>query len=493
MKNYRVAVLLLLLAAIPAFGQPPAPAAPQKYKVTLRYYIPEAQRDQHVAHYDAMIAHLVKIGFEFDPPLEKHPDTDREDRTKNYLTGYIGPGNLRRVLDPLVVQSALVTPFAPEEFKLPEDGDAPVTVRLDLAGNLPPDRQRELANQTRVLLRELGFKEPAGYDHRGPTRRPYTRIVGTIPGGKLDLLNRDLRKQPAGWLGPIIKPNEIPSPLRDLNPVQLIEVLPDGAAVKDLPEPEFRGVEENEKISADLWALVRNKDVPATQVRVQIGFVVGTDQDREWKTILRESTPGFFIEGKNGPYVTGLIRLDQVKTLAQSALVNFIRLPRAPLVHADPTVKIKGDNAKALEQSGVQELHTRGYLGKGVRIGVLDRDFRGWEELGQDEAIACENATRRSNHGGRPRSLSATVPQSRRDRPRHAVRPGGSVGSARGGAGADPHRCRRSLSDARFIALRARGKPLEHHGAAQRRIDGPRRPAWRAPGVLAQRARDHPR
>ena len=87
-------------------------------------------------------------------------------------------------------------------------------MRLDLAGNLPADRQRELSNQTRVLLRELGFKEPAGYDHRGLLPgRPYTRIVGTIPKGKLDLLNRDLRKQPAGWLGPIIKPNEIPSPL----------------------------------------------------------------------------------------------------------------------------------------------------------------------------------------------------------------------------------------------------------------------------------------
>ncbi len=331
--------LLILLGASPLLAQPPAPAPPQKFKVTLRYYIP-APRDQHVAQYDAMIAHLVKIGFEFEPPLEKHADTDREDRTKNYLTGYIAAGKVQRLLDPLVVQSALLIPFAPEEFKLPDDGDAPVTVRLDLAGNLPAARQRELSNQTRVLLRELGFKEPAGYDHRGPTRRPYTRIVGTIPKGKLDLLNRDLRKQPAGWLGPIIKPNEIPSPLSDINPVQLIEVLPDGAAIKELPEPEFRFVEDNEKISADLWAMVRNKEVPATPVRVQIGFVGNiTERDREWKTTLRELTPGFFIEGQNGPYVTGIIRLDQIKTLVQASIVNFIRLPRAPTVDVDLAIK----------------------------------------------------------------------------------------------------------------------------------------------------------
>src|SRR5207244_6157202 len=68
--------------------------------------------------------------------------------------------------------------------------------------------------------------EPVGYDHRGYTKRPQTRIVGTIPKSKLDLLQRDLRNHPAGWVGPIIPRNEIPTPLRDVNPVSVIEVLP---------------------------------------------------------------------------------------------------------------------------------------------------------------------------------------------------------------------------------------------------------------------------
>ena len=41
------------------------------------------------------------MGFEFAPPIKEHADTDPEDRTKNYLTGYIASSKVRRLLDPL--------------------------------------------------------------------------------------------------------------------------------------------------------------------------------------------------------------------------------------------------------------------------------------------------------------------------------------------------------------------------------------------------------
>src|SRR5436190_418929 len=78
----------LLLATPTSVAQPPAPAAPPKYQVVLRYRI-AAARDQHVVQYDAMIVHLRKLGFEFEPPLHQNPQTDREDRSKNYLKGKI--------------------------------------------------------------------------------------------------------------------------------------------------------------------------------------------------------------------------------------------------------------------------------------------------------------------------------------------------------------------------------------------------------------------
>jgi hypothetical protein len=373
-----------------AAAQPPAPAAPTKYHVTLRYSIP-APRQEHVIQYDSLIRHLQSLNFEFIPPLAKHPDTDREDRTKNYLQGEIAGAKALKLLDHSAVQTLLLRPIAPEEVKLPDDPNAPVAVRLELAGNLPPDRQRTLANQTRVLLRELGFKEPIGYDHRGNSGRVYTRMVGTIPKAKLDLLQRDLRSHPAGWLGPVIPYGEIPSPLREVNPVRVIEILPDTQAIKQLAEPEPRFPDYLEKISADLWELVKEKDLPPTPVRIQIGFAGNiTPEDTGWKLMLREVTPGFFIEGQLGQFVTGIAQLDHVKRLAAVSSVSVIRLPRVPMVEVDPAVKIKGDNARALAQSGLTELHARGQRGQGVRVAVIDRDFRGWERLVKDKKLPAK-------------------------------------------------------------------------------------------------------
>src|SRR5438128_1007577 len=75
---------------------PAAPPPPARYKATLRYDIP-AGRDLHVAQYDALIAHLKKLDFDFDPKLDKHAETDREDPNKNELTGFLPSKSLTRV------------------------------------------------------------------------------------------------------------------------------------------------------------------------------------------------------------------------------------------------------------------------------------------------------------------------------------------------------------------------------------------------------------
>lgn len=360
------------------FAQPPQPAAPAKFKVTLRYRI-LAPRDPHVIAYDGMIKHLKGLGFEFDPPLDQHPDTDREDRSKNYLRGSIVPKNALKLLDAQVVQSLLLVP---DGFDLPMDADAPVLVRLELSGKMEPDRQREFANQTRVILRELGFKEAVGYDHRGYTRRPQSRIVGAIPKGKLDLLLRDLRNHPAGWLGPVIPRDELPVPFRDINPVQVIEVLADTAGVKEIPDAPSRGIEAFDKITPELWALISDKDAATTPVRVQIGYVGHiAPEDRDWKNRLVETIPGIFVEGNVGQFAIAVLRHDQVKQLALQPNISVLRLPFTNQVNVDPGIKIKGDDKKALEQTKLTELHERGYTGKGVRVGIIDRDFRGWEKL----------------------------------------------------------------------------------------------------------------
>src|SRR5262249_25121287 len=122
-------VIAILLFTVGVFAQPPEPPRPTKYSVKLRYYIP-SPRDQHVAHYDAMIRHLTAINFEFIPPLEELPEENREDRSKNYITGAIDAANARKILNSAAVQSIQLIPLAPTEFKLPDGGNDPVLVRL---------------------------------------------------------------------------------------------------------------------------------------------------------------------------------------------------------------------------------------------------------------------------------------------------------------------------------------------------------------------------
>ncbi len=42
------------------------------------------------------------------------------------------------------------------------------------------------------------------------------------------------------------------------------------------------------------------------------------------------------------------------------------------------------------EQAGLKELHQRGYLGKGVRLAIIDRDFRGWEDLVEKKKLPAK-------------------------------------------------------------------------------------------------------
>ncbi|HYT95070.1 MAG TPA: hypothetical protein VEL76_40510, partial [Gemmataceae bacterium] len=209
-RPFLFAAFALLLACPPSPAQPAAPAPPARYNALLRYRITSA-RDQHVAHYDAMIAHLQKLGFEFDPPLDTFPETDREDRSKNTLTGTIAPNQILKVFGNRHIETLLLTRLPLKD--LPTLA-GPIKVRLELAPGFTPGRQHELAKQARLLLETLGFRESVGYDHRGYTGRPHTRLVGTIPGKNLTTLLKDLRQQLGGWFGPRIAAQDLPSPLR---------------------------------------------------------------------------------------------------------------------------------------------------------------------------------------------------------------------------------------------------------------------------------------
>jgi hypothetical protein len=377
---YRFCCLFLLLVAPTASAQmPKQPKPPAKYRVDLRYDIP-APRDAHVAQYDALIDFLEKLGFEFDPPLAQRPEADREDRGKNRMQGWIVPTKARRLLESISVASVMLIP---DDFKLAEaPPEQPVWIRLELPSGLATDRQRELWEQVRAMLTLQQFREAVAYDHRGYSGKPFSRLVGTVPFARLDNLLKDLRTQPGGWLAPAMPQAELPLPLRDLNPLRIIEVLREKEPIKVIAEPEPRSPDYLEKISPDLWELVKLPEPPTGRIRVQIGFVGNlSEQDPSWRQGLAQAVPGFLVEGQLGQFVTGLVSIGQIKTLASLQNVSVVRLPRLTRVDADPALKQPGDNAKVLAQSGVAELHKLGARGQGVALGIIDTDFRGWQEL----------------------------------------------------------------------------------------------------------------
>lgn len=402
MKVRHAAMLAAVLVGTSALGvavsrqpQPQRQAEPaqaKKSQVYVRYFIP-APRDLHVALYKEMVEFLAASGFEFQPKLKPFPNTDYEDRGKTILSGLMPSDQVVRCLNNRSVASVLALPA---DFQVPEDPAQPVRVRLELASGLPPARQFMLANQIRAILALFDFKESVGYDHRGHTGKPFTRLVGTVPAAYLQAfpaefgkafveqpptLLKDLRTQPTGWLSPLFDPDLLPSPFRDQVPIVLTEVIAEPEPANDLPAPARRGQPYLDKIAGDLWAVVTSKEDDSKIVRAEIILAYTPRAGEEsYRDALNQAAPSLVIEGRIGNIVTGTLRANQANGLAALTQVSVVRLARPVLVHVDPAVKFPADNAKALELSGLAEFHKLGARGQGVKVAVVDSDFRGFEQ-----------------------------------------------------------------------------------------------------------------
>jgi subtilisin family serine protease len=362
-----VLALVVLMSGSRGDAAPVAPSPPEEYRVKLRYSIP-SPRDQHVVLYDQMIKHLQKLGFKYTPG----PESDREDETKNYLEGTIPSAQARRILEYAHIASVLLTP---PKLGAPAKPTDPVKVRLDLAKGFTLDTQRKLFNQTLDLLEDLGFHEGIAYDHEG-----YTRIVGTIPAIHLETLLKDLRTQPTGWLTPSIPQKDLPTPVRNVSPIQVIEVIPEPAGVKPIaPVPRPLGSEKDmEKVSRELRDLIAKGD-QSRSIRMEVILSYSpAANDRTWLRRLDHASASFLLEGRLGPLVTARIRPAEVPELAKLSIVSVVRLPRPARPQLIPVKGSGADNSKALRGSGIYKL---GVPKKGVRVAVVDGDFRGFREL----------------------------------------------------------------------------------------------------------------
>lgn len=373
MMNMRT---LLLSVGFPAFiltslqAQPAVPPPPKTYQVRLRYHI-QANRNERIVQYRALVQYLESIGFTKNPGEENEAADAGMDR----MTGTISSLNAPKLLEGPHVRSLLLMP---PDFKAPEEADQPVKVQLTLASGLPLDRQLALFDQVGEKLRLLGFREAVAYDHR-----KFTRVVGTIPAGELDTLLKDLRWEPSGWLAPVQPPGTLPSPLRRASPLLIAEVVPEPEGTPPIKEVKIPDPPKpQEFLSPDLRALLAQAGEAAKPRRLEVLLSRTPDiDDKDWKKTLTQAVPGLSIEGRLGQLVTVVAPPDQAPVLAALLNVSAVRLPRSGMPQVHPAAGAKDGNRAALQASGLARLHTLGHKGKGIKVAIVDGDFRGYQPL----------------------------------------------------------------------------------------------------------------
>ncbi len=173
---------------------------------------------------------------------------------------------------------------------------------------------------------------------------------------------------------------DLPLLLRTDSPVRVTEVqpgLPLPRAWKEPPPP----ARELEKLTPEVRDLVAAADKDTARHLEVILWLSPDDSDRSWRQELTEAVPGLIVQGRVGPLIAVRMAPAQAPALAAVPTVSTIRLPRSgqPRMLGAPADKL--DAAQALRVSGLARLHEAKLKGKGVRLAVIDGDFRGWQPL----------------------------------------------------------------------------------------------------------------
>lgn len=347
---------MVAILAAPLSALPPAPPPPAEYDVIIRYRI-DAARTERLVQFAEMMRYLESIGFNKDP---SENENEPEDRAATEMTGHIASANVRKILAEPHVRTIML--FA--KGVKPPEADQLVRVDLDLTSGLKQGLQQRLYDQTRAVLRDMGFQEGVGYDNRDNTH-----IAGNIASKNLLTLLRDLRGTPAGA--------KEANPFQSVTPIRLVEVLPGRELVKPLPEqPELAA--NQAKIAPDLRALFAEKEEAAKPRRLEvILWMTPAVAERGWQETLRQAAPGLLIEGQIGPLVSVLVPADRAAALADLSIVSAVRLPRAARLQLEPA----GESKDTLKALGLDRLHKLGHRGQGTRIAIIDGDFHGYAEM----------------------------------------------------------------------------------------------------------------
>jgi len=369
MLRLLTAALTAGLLATAGSAQVAYPDRPETFDVRVRYRI-RADRDERIRQYRALQGHLKGLGFA--EAAREDGDLDVFDPAAEDLRGTLPSGNLPRLFENPAVVTAVAVPAG---LALPDDGKAPVGVRVRLAAGFGRDEQRDLHAQVVRHLGLLGFREAVGYDHGN-----FTLVRGSLPGANALALTKDLRTLPAGWFLPAVPTDSQPSPLRTTLPIRTVEVLAAlPAAAEVAPAPA--GPAPSPKLTPDTRAVLA--DAAGRGKPQRFDLVLDVEPGDGWPALrdrLRTAAEGVSVEGLVGLVATVRVgRTEDIARLADVPEVRAIRLPSVGRETGGPAGDAAGlpTPADLLGQSRVERLHTLGYRGAGQHVVVVAADFAG--------------------------------------------------------------------------------------------------------------------
>jgi hypothetical protein len=366
-----VTAWVMLFTSAVCWAQVKEPPRAEKLDIQIRYRI-RADRDERIRQYRVLEQHLQSLGF--DDARKNDPDRDLDilDPTAERHIGTIPSDKVMDVLKDVRVQNIL---FAPAGYTYPEP-DQLVAVKLGLRRGSPASIQRQLHRQVVNHLALLDFREALGYDTLG-----HTLIRGYLPAKNVERLLYDLRYEPTGWFLPAVPLEKLPAPLRDRNPIQWAEVLPNVERPEPYAPPPVLPLQL--KYSPDLRALMLNPEMQNRPLRVEVLWDHNLTDREAIRGLVLGQYAGASLDGVIGNVTSIRVpRLSFVERLAQEPRVLYVRLPR----QAQETLGIWNDgNGSApqdvLKATRVAELHKLGYKGAGVKVVLLGSDFTGADKL----------------------------------------------------------------------------------------------------------------
>lgn len=383
-------LLLSMGSASVSFSQVKLPKPPETYDVQIRYLI-AADRNQRFKQFDEMTAYFQSLGFKQIETEES--ETDAENPRANRMSGTIPSAHARDLLRERHVRTVLLSPAG---FVLGGKGDR-VKVLIELEKALPFGQQHLLHDQVVNLLTEkLGYIDGISYDHRN-----YTILRGTIDALSIPSLLLDLRTIPNGWFVTETPLGELPQPLRDVQPIRLVEITPEPEkAPAPVPAPQplpplAGNAEAIHKLSANLQRFVAAN--PEQAVRLEVLFNSPPTVEDEGRELMLATVEEMFVEGRLGAiYTVKLDRAREVLRLAALPQVTAIRLPRAARPSVTPPPPVRGEEepkekvslssvnrifqgGDALRETGLDRLHAIQKRGVGTRVVLIDTDFTGYK------------------------------------------------------------------------------------------------------------------